>query len=49
MLRTTKADLRAFAGEIDAMARAAAVCVVGGPQPLESCTNLLDAVEALAR
>ena len=47
MLRTTKADLRALADKIDDMASSAAICVVGGDQPLESCTNLLDHIESL--
>ena len=49
MLKATKADLRAFAAEVDSFAADAAVCVVGGPQPLEACTNALDRVETLAR
>ncbi|MBR3958054.1 MAG: hypothetical protein IKJ89_09410, partial [Kiritimatiellae bacterium] len=49
MLKTTKQDLRAFADEIDAMASSTAICVVGGAQLVDSCTNLLDHVETLAR
>ena len=49
MLRTTKDDLKAFAKAVDAFAADAAVCVVGGPQPLESCTNVLESVEALVQ
>ena len=49
MLRTTKDDLKAFAKTVDALAADAAVCVVGGAQPLEACTNVLESVEALAQ
>ena len=49
MLKTTKQDLRAFADEIDAMTSSTAICVVGGAQLVDSCTNLLDHVETLAR
>ena len=49
MLKTTKDDLRAFAAKLDAMFPASATCVVGGQQPLETCTNVLDHVEALAQ
>ena len=49
MLRTTKEDLRAFAESLDAMAKGAATCVVGGAQPLEACAGLLDRIEPLSK
>ncbi|MBR5548368.1 MAG: insulinase family protein [Kiritimatiellae bacterium] len=49
MLKTTKQDLRAFADEVDAMTSSTAICIVGGAQLVDSCTNLLDHVETLAR
>ncbi len=49
MLRTTKDDIRRFADSLDSLAADAAVCVVGGAQPLEACTNVLESVEALAQ
>lgn len=49
MLRTTKDGLREFAAKLDGFAQSGAFCVVGGPQPLETCTNVLEHVESLAR
>lgn len=49
MLRTTKDDLRAFAGKLDSMAPSAATCVVGGSHPLEPCKSTFDRVESLCR
>ena len=49
MLKTTKDGLREFAAKLDALAQPGAFCVVGGPQALETCTNVLEYVESLAR
>ena len=49
MLATTKADLKAFADTVDALAKDSAICVLAGPQQLESCSNKLDVVESVVR
>ena len=49
MLATTKEDLKAFAATVDALAKDAAICVLAGPQQLESCSNKLDVVESVVR
>ena len=49
MLATTKADLKDFADTVDALAKDSAICVLAGPQQLESCSNKLDVVESVTR
>ena len=49
MLKTTKGALGEFAAKLDDFASSGAFCVVGGPQPVETCTNILEHVETLAR
>lgn len=48
MLKTTKADLRAFAAKVDALAADAAVCVLAGAEPMATCEKDLDVVENVA-
>ena len=48
MLKTTKADLRAFAAKVDAVAADATVCVLGGAEPIKTCAGQLDVVEDVA-
>lgn len=47
MLKTTKADLRAFSAKVDALAADAAVCVLAGPGPMATCAKELDVVESV--
>ena len=47
MLGTTKADLKAFADTVDALAKDSAICVLAGPQLLDACSNKLDVVESV--
>ena len=49
MLQTTKADLKAFADTLDQLAAEAAICVLGGAQPLEGCAKTLEVVEDVKR
>ena len=49
MLRTTKADLVRFADTLDSLTNSPAICVVGGTAQIDSCTNILDNVESIAR
>ena len=47
MLATTKADLKAYADTVDALAKDSAICVLAGPKLLEACSNKLDVVESV--
>lgn len=47
MLKTTKADLRAFADAIEKLPASAATCVLGGVPLVEACSNRLDSVESV--
>lgn len=48
MLATTEADLRTFAAKVDALVADAAVCVLGGAEPIRTCAGELDVVEDVA-
>lgn len=48
MLRTTKADLAAFADVLDAVTNTPSVCVIGGAAQVDGCKDALDTVEAVA-
>ncbi len=47
VLATEKADFGRIADMLDASVRDASVCVIGGAHSLESCSNLVDRVEAI--
>ena len=49
MLRTTKAGIGAFAAKVDEISADAAICVIGGAQPLETCGKTLESVEPVKR
>ena len=49
ILRTTKADLAAFADVLDSLAGKGGTCVVGGKAVVDACSNRIDRVESVQR
>ncbi len=49
ILRTTKADLAAFADVLDSLSGKGGTCVVGGKAVVDACSNRIDRVESVQR